>query len=86
MIATKTTETMYRCKHVELGYVAEKQQPGSIYWSYTQNPDEAKLFKNRQRTARDYFNYQSWQSKIAKENLSFEEVRVITTVEIEEVK
>ena len=71
--------TQYRCYRKNFGYIAKKQDYGSIYLTFTENPSEAKIYKTKQTAARAH-NFQSWQSEKAKEELIFEEVEIQITI------
>lgn len=79
MIET-TQETRYLCRHRENGYLAEKQNTGSIYLTFTQNARAARLYSSKQKAARA-MNFRTLESNVAQKQLVFEEVIVTTTKE-----
>lgn len=74
-----SSKIMFRCKHVDHGYIAQKQNYKSIYLTFTQDPEEARLYSSRQRGA-VAMNYRRWDSDIGLKTLSFDEVMVTTSV------
>lgn len=64
---------MITCYRKGYGYIAEKQNFSSIYLTYTENVDEARLYKTNRTAARGH-NFKSDKSKLALEELIFNEI------------
>lgn len=73
-------EQFYICFWKGNGYIAAKQDKGSIYKTYTQNKAMARMYKTKQAAARAH-NFKRWNSATAMEQLVFETVTVTTTRE-----
>lgn len=71
------TEVKYLCYHKSYGFLSRGNTK-----VFTDDVNEAELWKSRQKAARRGLGYRSWKSDVARNSLIFYPVKVVSTISI----